>query len=445
MPAVTPASRDGLDPAAHGDGVDARHLVRRIGDPVGQPRVRGQQEQAGGRQIQPPDGNEARGRIAQHVVDGRPPLGIAPRRHDAPRLVKHDRPPGARAALDAVDQQPDPLGDDEHGLASRRRGRPRSRGRPGSPRPPAAGTGRRASTGRGSTGTPIPGRFSAPRPGVLCHLLLMTFIRRALVVAGHASARRLFRGVNRHQAESRRQRHHRTAAAAHRRRDGSAASVRDSGRRQRGRRRPDVGSTGPVAGRLARPRRHLRVVHAGQDREGAGPRFDLRVHRHHAAAHQRAAARPRRRNARPQGASNGGQITFALTRQPDGNALLRILVPRPDGLPIAIPGPNGDVTPPSTQQIDMVKALLAGARLTVAIEPEGRLVQTSSPFVDGNRVTLIDRRHRQDRGRSRSRRQAAVAEDRRRGQGDAINSIPGLKITLDPGDHDHVHARRSRP
>ena len=35
---------------------------------------------------------------------------------------------------------------------------------------------------------------------------------------------------------------------------------------------------------------------------------------------------------------NGGQITFALTRQPDGNALLRILIPRPDGLPIAIPG-----------------------------------------------------------------------------------------------------------
>ena len=38
----------------------------------------------------------------------------------------------------------------------------------------------------------------------------------------------------------------------------------------------------------------------------------------------------------------------------------------------------------------MVKQLLAGARLTVAIEPEGRLVQTSSPFVEGNRVTLVD-------------------------------------------------------
>jgi hypothetical protein len=45
---------------------------------------------------------------------------------------------------------------------------------------------------------------------------------------------------------------------------------------------------------------------------------------------------------------------------------------------------------PTLDQITMVKQLLAGAKLSVAVEPEGRLVQTSSPFVDGNRVTLVD-------------------------------------------------------
>src|SRR5215831_3180017 len=53
--------------------------------------------------------------------------------------------------------------------------------------------------------------------------------------------------------------------------------------------------------------------------------------------------------------ANSGQITFTLTKQPDGNSVLRILVPRPDMLPIGAAGPNGDVAPPSLQQIEMVK------------------------------------------------------------------------------------------
>lgn len=137
-------------------------------------------------------------------------------------------------------------------------------------------------------------------------------------------------------------------------------------------------------------------------------------------------------NIGPQGAGqNAGQITFALTRQPDGNALLRILIPRPDMLPIAVPGPNGDVTPPSTQQIEMVKALLTGARLTVALEPEGRLVQTSSPFVDGNRVTLIDfdiDKAASDPDLVRKLQSPKTPEEIKA----SVNSVPGIKLTLDP-------------
>jgi hypothetical protein len=121
-------------------------------------------------------------------------------------------------------------------------------------------------------------------------------------------------------------------------------------------------------------------------------------------------------------------ITFGFGRKPDGNAILRILVPRPALFPT---GPNGDPQPPTLQQITMVKQLLAGARLTVAIEPEGRLVQTTSPFVDGNRVTLVDLdidKAGADPDLARKLQSAKTPEETKA----MLNSIPGVKITLDP-------------
>jgi len=121
-------------------------------------------------------------------------------------------------------------------------------------------------------------------------------------------------------------------------------------------------------------------------------------------------------------------ISFALDRKADGNVVLRIIVPRPAIFPT---GPNGEPRPPTLEQITMVKQLLAGARLTVTIEPEGRLVQTSSPFVDGNRVTLIDvdiDRAAGDPDLAKKLQTAATPEQAKA----AINSIPGLRITLDP-------------
>ena len=128
------------------------------------------------------------------------------------------------------------------------------------------------------------------------------------------------------------------------------------------------------------------------------------------------------------GVGSAPPIAFALDRTPDGNSVLRILVPRPAIFPT---GPNGETQPPTLQQITMVKQLLAGARLTVAIEPDGRLVQTSSPFVDGNRVTLVDvdiDRASTDPDLAKKLQSITHPEDAKA----AINSIPGLKITLDP-------------
>jgi hypothetical protein len=134
-------------------------------------------------------------------------------------------------------------------------------------------------------------------------------------------------------------------------------------------------------------------------------------------------------NLKAQGLNTSSEpITFAFARKPDGNVVLRILVPRPGVFPT---GPNGTPQAPTQEQINMVRQMLSGARLTVAVEPEGRLVQTSSPFVEGNRVTLIDvdvDKAGADPDLAKKLQSARTPEDTKA----ALNSVPGVKITLDP-------------
>ena len=124
-------------------------------------------------------------------------------------------------------------------------------------------------------------------------------------------------------------------------------------------------------------------------------------------------------------------ITFGLTRQEDGNILLRILVPRLSGLPLGAPGANGSISPPSPDQIAMVKQVLAGARLSVVVEPEGHVLRTSSPYVDGERVTLLDidvYLATKDPALLDQLQTAKTLEEART----AVRGVPGLKINLDP-------------
>ena len=129
--------------------------------------------------------------------------------------------------------------------------------------------------------------------------------------------------------------------------------------------------------------------------------------------------------------ADGQAVTFALARQADGNMLLRIIVPTPsppatDTAPAAGAGPRS-----SPQQIAMIKQLIAGAHLSIAVEPSGHLVRTSSPFVEGQRVNLLDLDF------------DAVAKDEvvvSRLQGvrsvddakAALKDVPGVKINFDP-------------
>jgi hypothetical protein len=112
-----------------------------------------------------------------------------------------------------------------------------------------------------------------------------------------------------------------------------------------------------------------------------------------------------------------------LTKNPDGNAVLHILVPEPNFLDAL--GSKG-----AASQIPMIKALLGGARVLLAVEPEGTVVRTSSPFVDGGRVTLleVDLDEVLKDETLIARLKAATTQDEAKA---AVRTAAGLKINLD--------------
>jgi hypothetical protein len=97
-----------------------------------------------------------------------------------------------------------------------------------------------------------------------------------------------------------------------------------------------------------------------------------------------------------------------------------------------MPGPlvQPAAAAPSPAQLAMVRQMVAGARVLVAVEPVGRLVQTSSPYVDGSRVTLLELdadRFLTDEMMTRLL-QMKASDDLQA----LIKGAEGLKITLDP-------------
>jgi hypothetical protein len=117
------------------------------------------------------------------------------------------------------------------------------------------------------------------------------------------------------------------------------------------------------------------------------------------------------------------KITFSLTRDPGGNAMLQINVPEPNFLE-ALASPN------ATAQLGMIKTALAGARVLLAVEPAGAVVRSSSPYVEGPRVTLleVDLDEVLKDETLLPRLQAATTPDQAKA---VIKGAAGLKINLD--------------
>lgn len=92
-------------------------------------------------------------------------------------------------------------------------------------------------------------------------------------------------------------------------------------------------------------------------------------------------------------------VKFTLRKLPSGNALLSVQFPDKPGEAAAKPSQNqprqNQPKDRSAEKMDpammkMVAGFFKGMRVTIAVDVEGTLVKTSSPYVEGNRVTLLD-------------------------------------------------------
>jgi hypothetical protein len=141
------------------------------------------------------------------------------------------------------------------------------------------------------------------------------------------------------------------------------------------------------------------------------------------------------------GASPGGgspvvtAFRCSVNSAPNGNAVLHINLTQPDWYLQRDPSkPGGGPVPPYEytvqETLDAWLSRSPGGRVSIAAEPNGHIVRTNSPFVDGNRVTVLEVDVEQVLGNqlllSRLRAGRTVDE-----YWSAIRDVPGLKVTLE--------------
>jgi hypothetical protein len=126
--------------------------------------------------------------------------------------------------------------------------------------------------------------------------------------------------------------------------------------------------------------------------------------------------------------ARSGDITCSLTHEANGNAVLHINLPEMS-LPASL-GSAANGNPGLAQQLALVRSLLAGARISIGVDPAGQLVKTNSPFVDGGHVTLLDVNLDQVLTNEAllARLQASKTPEEIKA---ALTDVPGLKIALD--------------
>jgi hypothetical protein len=139
------------------------------------------------------------------------------------------------------------------------------------------------------------------------------------------------------------------------------------------------------------------------------------------------------------GASSQDALKFRFNRMPNGNAVLTVVFARPN--PEAAKEQAATPPPPaspeeSSQQIAMMKQMFKGLHMGMAVEVEGKVVKTNSPYVEGSKVTLMDidfdplLSDEEGFKALGAKMETAMGDDRKTIE--ALKGIKGLKIVTDP-------------
>lgn len=96
-----------------------------------------------------------------------------------------------------------------------------------------------------------------------------------------------------------------------------------------------------------------------------------------------------------QGVSSGknGETIFRFSRRPNGNSLLTAMFAQSKPAGPAVKDDSAE-RPTSTQvnpkQLEQARKMFDGLRIAMAIEVQGNLVKTNSPYQEGSKVTLME-------------------------------------------------------
>jgi hypothetical protein len=125
-------------------------------------------------------------------------------------------------------------------------------------------------------------------------------------------------------------------------------------------------------------------------------------------------------------------IAFGFAALPNGHSRLTVTFPEPKVPPKA----EADAAKAAAQKapdparLEMLKKMLDGLKIAVNVEVAGPIVKTNSPYVQGNRVTLLEMDFTQvlaDEQQLAQLSQPTSLEEAKQ----ALKSIKGFKVNLD--------------
>ncbi len=124
-------------------------------------------------------------------------------------------------------------------------------------------------------------------------------------------------------------------------------------------------------------------------------------------------------------------VSLSLTRTPGGTSRLTLRLAR-NGLAGIVDRVGGGLRgSPQGSELTLLRQMLAGLHVALRVQPSGRLVRTSSPYVDGQTVTIFD----VDLDPLLADPAALARLQNARTPADAVDALktaPGIKLTFDP-------------
>jgi hypothetical protein len=123
------------------------------------------------------------------------------------------------------------------------------------------------------------------------------------------------------------------------------------------------------------------------------------------------------------------RVKFRFAKAPSGNPQLTVVMgemkrePKKDATP---PPPTGP------EELAMMKQMFKGMRILMAVDVEGKVVKSNSPYVEGNRVTIIDFDFEKLLENPNLKTLDPIFEGTLDDARKALKGVKGIKMNLDP-------------